>query len=165
MTIAIGCAGSQNLPEPRWQDGASQTEVANQPVLLETVIVDVLTERPSCEAVAAVGADGIACPDRDRLAISANTAQCDRVAVLLDLRDRDALADVNGGQRLVVAVEDGLYMRLEHHVERCPASRGRVVVLKVNEGLAGTVDPFVTALDFRAAADLIDQAQASGTCA
>lgn len=48
-------------------------------------------------------------------------------------------------------------MRLEHHVERGPAGRGRVVILKVNEDLAGTVDPFITGLDFCAAADFIDQ--------
>ena len=142
-----------NLPEPRRLDGASQAEVAHQPVLLEAVIVNLLAERPSCEAVAPVGANGKACSDRHRLVIRADTAQRNGLAVLLYLGDRDTLADLNGGQRLVMAVEDRLNMRLEHHVERCPATRRRVVVLKVNEGLASGVDPLVTALHFRTAAD------------
>ncbi len=87
-----------NLPKPRRQDGASQVKVAHQPVLLEAVIVNLPTECPSCEAVAAVRADRIARSDRYRLTIWADTAQRDRLAVLLDLGDRDALADLHRGQ-------------------------------------------------------------------
>src|SRR5262249_61171703 len=130
-----------NLPEPRRLDGASQAEVAHQPVLLEAVIVNLLAERPSCEAVAPVGANGKACSDRHRLVIRADTAQRNGLAVLLHLGDRDTLADLNGGQRLVVAGEEPLNMRLENHLKGCPAPPPTVVVLKVNEGLARCGDP------------------------
>jgi len=88
----------RNLPKPRRLDGAAQAEVADQPVLLESVVFNMLAESPSCEAVAPVRANGKAGSDRYRRAILVDTPQCDRLRILLDLGYRNALADLNGGQ-------------------------------------------------------------------
>ena len=57
-----------------------------------------------------------------------------------------------------VKVEDGLNIRLEHHIECRPATRCRVVVLELNESFACCVDPFVATLHFRTAANFLNKA-------
>ena len=149
-----------DLPEHRQvRHGPEHVEVADQPVLLEPVIVHVRRQGTPQEAASAVRADHVASANLDLLAVRPVAVQRDGLLVLLDPGHRHALVDVDAGQGLVMPVEHRLDLRLEHHVHRGPAGRSAIGVAKVDQGLAGRVDPLVVALGHDAVADLVHDAE------